>query len=459
MKVPIKKNITQFFIFTFFILLNLSQINSNFINKINPRLLSTTDDRTEGPNQNCLLIKEDIRYELTSLSSELRNVTDEKGNSFFYQFCKNINDTESSVIYKSENKNITYKLAGSVYGEKNSKNKISVQNNTMTIHLSEGEKCAGDESKKYDFTIILTCNEGVKFNLTEFNEDDPSSTCEFKLNAISQYACGEEGLYFDFSLTKRIIAGIILIIVGNIIGIFGYRYLYISFYITCILGFPILLIYIFIYLLDISDKVLYYVLLSIGAILGFLVAFFLTKKKKVFLSIFMAILGGAFGYLIGTFLYEIIFLHIQTGSQKTMYIIILACCMVIGVILGIFAPRKICIISTSTIGGYSFMRGISLFLQETDVKYIDENKIFDYARTENFEQIKEMISGYFFLYPVLFVLFTVVYLFVQHKINPKSDDVDDYKELESKFLNESQTLRIDTSSSFDNNQDKIMDDD
>ena len=105
------------------------------------------------------------------------------------------------------------------------------------------------------------------------------------------------------------------------------------------------------------------------------------------------------------------------------------------------------------------MRGISLFLQETDVKYIDENKIFDYARTENFEQIKEMISGYFFLYPVLFVLFTAVYLFVQHKINPKSDDVDDYKELESKFLNESQTLRIDTSSSFDNNQDKIMDDD
>ena len=212
------------------------------------------------------------------------------------------------------------------------------------------------------------------------------------------------------------------------------------------------------YLFNLSNEVLYYVLIGVGAILGFLVAFFLTKNKKLFLSIFMSILGGAFGYLIGTFLYEIIFLHIETGSQKIMNIIILACCMILGIVLGIFAPRKICIISTSTIGGYCFMRGIALFLDGTDIKYIDESKVFDYARTENYEQIKDMISSYFFLFPAIFVLFTVIYIAIQHKINPKDPEEDEYKELERKFNKQAKDLRIETSSSSFSDEGKLMED-
>ena len=103
------------------------------------------------------------------------------------------------------------------------------------------------------------------------------------------------------------------------------------------------------------------------------------------------------------------------------------------------------------------MRGIALLLDSTDIKYVDESKVFDYARTENFEQIKEMISGYFFLFPVIFILFTVVYIVVQHKINPKNEG-DDYRELGRLFNKEVKGLRIETmSSSFSEDGQMIED--
>ena len=462
MKVFLRKNTLSFLIiFIVLISLNFNQINSSPITKNLLRLLSTVeDDRTKGLNQKCLLIQDNTKYDLTNLAKIIRNVTDDK-HVIYYQFCKNINDTKSTVIYKSlESANSTLRLSGNVDGEEKSKNKLSAANGTLTLHLAEGEQCQGDESKTYDFTIKLKCNESAEFYNIKLNNHDPHSSCDFELTAESKYACGEDDAYINLSLASRIIFGIILIILGNVFGIFGFKYLYITFYIICVCAFAVLFHYLFFGLFGVTSKVALYILMAVGAILGFLFAYFLTKKKRLFLSLFMAILGGALGYLIGMILYEVIFLHIQTESQKTMYIIILACCMVLGIVLGIFAPRKICIISTSAMGAYSFMRGIALFLQDTDIKYIDETKIFDYARTENYDQITAMITGYFILYPIIFVVFTGVYLAIQHKINKKEDDDDDdYKELEKKFMRASQNLRIETDSSFHGSQGKIMEED
>ena len=87
------------------------------------------------------------------------------------------------------------------------------------------------------------------------------------------------------------------------------------------------------------------------------------------------------------------------------------------------------------------MRGIALFLDGTDIKYIDESKVFDYARTENFEQIKEMISGYFFLFPAIFILFTAIYIAIQFKLNPRDAEEDEFKEIE-KRLNRDDNKKI-----------------
>ena len=450
MKDFLTKNTFHFLIFIFLISLNLSQINT--------RLLSTLDD-DDSPNQNCFLIQDNTntKYDLTDLSSERRSLTTKDGKTILYQFCKNIDDTKSSVILKSdsESSNST-RLAGNVKGETNSKNRILVgSNKTLIIHLAEGDKCSSKEN--YNFTINLKCNADLEYANENLIEPTTTSPCNYVLEAESKYACGIENAYITLDLTFKIIFGILLIILGNVFGIFGFKYLNYSFYVVCMLLFAVLLIYIFVHLLNITSNVVFWILIAVGAILGFLLAFFLTKKKKLFLSLYMAILGGAFGYLLGTVIYEIIFLNIQTDSQKTMYLIVVLCCMIIGIVLGIFAPRKICFVSTSTIGGYCFMRGIALLLDSTDIKYVDESKVFDYARTENFEQIKEMISGYFFLFPVIFILFTVVYIVVQHKINPKNEG-DDYRELGRLFNKEVKGLRIETmSSSFSEDGQMIED--
>ena len=43
------------------------------------------------------------------------------------------------------------------------------------------------------------------------------------MNADSKYACGEENEYIELEKFERIIVGIVAIIIGLIIGIFGYN--------------------------------------------------------------------------------------------------------------------------------------------------------------------------------------------------------------------------------------------
>ena len=54
-------------------------------------------------------------------------------------------------------------------------------------------------------------------------------------------------------------------------------------------------------------------------------------------------------------------------------------------------------------------------------------------RTGNFEKISEILTTMYFVYPVIFIVMTVVSAAVQFKINKKEDEVEDYKELEGKL--------------------------
>ena len=79
------------------------------------------------------------------------------------------------------------------------------------------------------------------------------------------------------------------------------------------------------------------------------------------------------------------------------------------------------------------MRGLSFFLYGK-VDYIDEEKLYDFARTGNYEKIADMIVSTFLIYPAILIVLIVVFIIVQIKINPNWKDVDDYKDLNNKFI-------------------------
>ena len=432
------------FLFPLIIFLpTIQQINSNFLQSIQTKTsliqndyFSSTeinDERSQGANQNCLLIKNNILYDLFDLSNKTRNIELPEG-TIIYQFCKNIENFNSPIIYNKTETNTVIKLSGSVFGETNNKNKIVVNEieKTVTLLLSRGDKCKHNETEFYKFNIILTCDNSFVFEFENINEN--KNECNFILRAKTKFACGNSDAYFipEISETKyRILIGIIVCLFGIILGVLSYKFLDYAIYLVCMAAFPFL----FKYFLDLftsnKNQIIFYIVIGTGIIIGAVVAFLLTMKKK-FIKIYMCIIGGVLGFLIARLLYDVVIFLIETEYQKIIYYSILSVCILVGIISGIFFARLTCIVGTSTLGGYVLMRGISLFLKGI-VDYIDENKIFYYAKTGNYEQIEEEIKPLFYIYPAMWVIFIISFTTIQHKINPKQDDCDDYKDLESKF--------------------------
>ena len=118
----------------------------------------------------------------------------------------------------------------------------------------------------------------------------------------------------------------------------GYKILKIIIYLVCILGFPILIKYLIYDLFNLQIDIPLYVIYSLGVIIGGLIAIVLIISKK-YQKIYMGIMGGAFGYFIGTFLYDSLLSLIQTSFQKGLYYLVLIICCIIGIVTGLLFQR------------------------------------------------------------------------------------------------------------------------
>ena len=78
------------------------------------------------------------------------------------------------------------------------------------------------------------------------------------------------------------------------------------------------------------------------------------------------------------------------------------------------------------------MRAFSFFLDKV-VPFISEVKIYELATHGNYDKIEEMVLGLFLIYPGMLIVFIVVTIVAQFKLNPKWRDVEDYKLLEKDF--------------------------
>lgn len=383
-------------------------------------LIRKLDEREKDPNEICMEFDGNTKYDLFKLGKEIIYLYN---NKVQLKFCHNIDKTGSSCIYK-KSENETIKLAGNIKGEKHNKNKIEVNSKEVDISLAAGDYCRNDQ--KYKIKITLSCKKTTEplenINETEFKPDDK---CDLYLNADSKYACGEENEYIELEKFERIIVGIVAIIIGLIIGIFGYNQIKVGMFIVCFFG-SVVLAGLIAVLFDITNLI---ILIVIGVIflIGGIALFIFFKKKKEYLKYYMLLIGGLCGYPIGYLIYNLFFSIIDTDKQKLLHIIIIVVCIILGVILGRFFPKHTCIVGTSIMGSYLIMRGIGFFLYGK-IDFIDEQKLYDLAHSGNYEKIAHMVWSEFLIYPAILIFGIIVLIIIQIKINPKWKDFDSYKD-------------------------------
>lgn len=213
-------------------------------------------------------------------------------------------------------------------------------------------------------------------------------------------------------------------------SVFGYNWLSIAIYLICISGGIASGFYI-VLLFGIEKIWIFISTIIIFLIIGILLAIFFTYKKDN-KKYYMLLIGGLCGFAIGVVLNNSIITLISTSKQGLIRVIIITVLVIIGIILGYFLPKGICILGTSFIGSYGIMRGISMFLYN-QIEFLNELKIIDLAKTNNFDKIMELMSGWFYVYPILLIILTVTTIMIQIKINPKYNDIDNYKDLDSAF--------------------------
>ena len=384
------------------------------------------DPRTKGVNEICMEIDGNNLYDLKDLEEKTYNITE----NIFLRFCKNIDGEDSSCIYKAENKKI--KLAGDIKGQEGNNNKFEIENNDkVKLYLSAGEKNA-NINKNYLVNVEIECNATINdFILKEKPTFDINNDHILNIKGISKHACVIKDKYGkDIGLVGRIIVGIVLLGVGVYVGIFGYRGRKIGIFLVCISGlvFGSLII---LNLFDVTNLVIKIIVMVVFGLVGVGLSIFFVYKQK-FLKFYMILVGGITGYILSITINDLFISLIDTEHQKIIRIVIIVVFIVIGVIFGIFLTKGTFIVGTSIIGSYCLMRALSFFLYDV-VPFVDELKIYDLAKHGNYEKISEMVVGLFLIYPSLLLVFIVVTIIVQIKLNPKWRDVEDYKLLEKNF--------------------------
>lgn len=417
--------------------------------KIIRSLLDTIEPKEA--NENCLKIKDYSLFNLFGLSEKQYYIHNYKSGTLKYNFCKNVENENSSVIFIPKNdpkKKI--RLSGNINGEKDNKNKVILEyhgneeneghNKTKIIlKLATGDKCLSkkNSSEYYQFSFVFTCDKkNIKGIRPDYFQDiDINENCTFVMTFKSDLACGRIHHYIiSLTLEKQIyIWGSGLVLFGLFFGICGYKTKKVSIVLSCTIVIPASVYLLIVKSLKISIALKISVL-SVCLLLGIGIGVFFSFKMR-FMQIFMCILGGGLGYLLGINL-STIFTLVGIELNEVVFYLIIVGSVLIFALIGIFFMRHIFMVGTSAIGGYSIMRGIALLFKDK-ISYVDEVQIMDLAMTNNIEVLSEVIKMEYFIYPSIFVINTGIFSFIQYKINPISEDEENYKFLEQKYEKQS----------------------
>ena len=165
----------------------------------------------------------------------------------------------------------------------------------------------------------------------------------------------------------------------------------------------------------VETELQFWLVVGIPFVVGILIGILLLKLIKIAIFVQAALAG----YPIGVFLYQLCIKYIHWRPDILYWIIIILCMILCGV-LALFALKWAIIISTSIIGGYMVIKGISIFAG----KFPDESEIIALIKAKEYDQLKEMMTWHVYLYLVGWLILTIGGIFLQGRICKNMTDSD-----------------------------------
>ena len=368
------------------------------------------DPRSKGPNENCMAFVNEDLYTVFRIKGKVY-FRDDYGITL--SLCENIENTKSSCILK--NGTNTIRLAGDINGEINNKNKLVIINDTLIkIYLAAGDICKDQERYKVDITIktieIYEEKESEDEDLYDEKHTNyiSKSGCHYSVK-INQNVATIYKIYYGFNLTiaLRIILGIGLFILGLVIKIFTSLVPDLAYYITLFIG----LYFILSAIIDLASFDIYLVIF--GGIFGptmiytCIIIGFKGENINEDSQELNALLGVLCGYPMIKMISIFTIIFIKTTYQRLIHNIFLIIFSICGGIIGGKYPKTHYHIGSNIVGNYLMVKGLSYIFYYL-APPIDEQKIYDLAKTENFEKKNEMINGLGLIYPILFCVMSLI---------------------------------------------------
>ena len=384
--------------------------------------LAQEEGKTTVLNIKCLWVDKLDVYSLQFLQSKDKDYEKEfEYGKVIFNFCQNtLKYPNSTVMWEKKKKGEEeiqeiIQISGSIEGDNKNKNEWDKFTDDddgksgLKIKLTKGEMCNGE--KKHQTFFKVYCDpeiEDSKFletiDLSEFNPD----TCNHYIMAKSIYGCALTDWYLLKRLMNdyKIIFVIAFILIGLFLCLFGKKFEKIT--IIVVIGFAgcylILIIVLNFFPSLITTETRLWILLGAGFLVGAFVGFLIRAK----LSIVCFLFGAFMGYTIAEFVY--VFLQgFITWNPQILYYITIGVFALIGGIIGLKLLEIVIIICTSLLGGYVAMRGVTLIFGH----YIDESQLVDLIKNKEWEQLKELRSWWVYGYLGLWVVLTIVGMYIQ----------------------------------------------
>ncbi len=387
----------------------------------------------------CMLVDNFTVYDLTGMAKNRLeddgykdfNVT-LNGNTINYEFCYDLvkenrcnNDQLAQV--SSIDKTKCNQLAGSI----STGNKWKLSENLIEIELNRIDnstdlvkyqiECDKNDTKKYPTFI-----EKKSYYRKEINGNQ-----ETLLYFKSKHGCPKIDFYtfWKFINDYDYIFAVLLIILGLFECILGFKLsMPTAFIITCSGVLILVVILFFQFILPPGTKSwIIWVILFIGLVIGIFAGYFVAQNKDKCLAL---VVGGVAGFFLGEFFFNLFGNKIGT-NLTLVHIGFIVGGIAVLVLLSFIFSSFIIIFSTSLIGAYAVIRGISFFAG----KFPSEITIIDLTRAGETDQLKEMLSWEIYLYLCAIIVLTVGSIFIQFKLRDDNDQKYSINEMDTGLTN------------------------
>lgn len=279
---------------------------------------------------------------------------------------------------------------------------------TIRMVLPTGDTCRSDNTKKYTTTLEFECDpaaEVAQVQTSPFNLNN----CENSVSVKSKFACPKLNVYglWNSVQENKYVFGTIILILGLFFCFVGENFLKI----TQVIAGGALSLIIFLYIIfnythvEINSWHFWLIIIlsvAIGCAFGYFMTYITWLPGVVF--------GFLLGFIVGFVIFNICLRFINSNPGVVFWITMVVCC-VAGVLLGFFKEEEISIISTSIVGAYAIIRGISIMAGG----FPDERQVYELAYQGEWSQLSDFLTPVIYAYLAGFLILSALGMFIQFK--------------------------------------------